>query len=510
MFLPIQFEFSSKVTGEELHDSFIDTSATSIFQLAEILSENDFFGSLEEAKKNFILNDLPNNSKILSFLSHLRVSLDHNGQLCDNVFCEDDDITFEHGFRNYVAILSRAIDSAPGDDSLWPYGRYFLSDIDGNVGAKLINIGLQRNYVQNNFDTEAEEITWKKIIEFHQLNENLRSFGLLLCNFKNQLSEDIGPWYGLFENLSQLASSDDPTVDKVAIRQTAFQIVSKYIALRKNSSDHEKLARDVQTFKERFIFVEEIQQIRLTELDLNLSPQYEWGRVCEVFANFGIPELNLPLSITTKIVEGEFYTPHFGKQGCFDAVAGYNLEMGLFSNATHDRPDFDGVDLAAYLERQPNDDFFCYCDHGNMAGVYGGFVVRTKGFLISHQVVLEEDTRTFDSFNKHISPHLYEEPESILDHVIVLYSEYRSDFWILSTDPSSWDPNKPDDCERLRIPEKYGLVGRWHTHHEIETYNPRSLEEFFSPIYTPRLQAAAKYLDECLRYCLDKSFIGDN
>ena len=519
MFLPIQFEFSSDVTSAELTNSFIDTKSLDVVEIAQTLTEAAFHGTAAEGIAIFqTWGFSKEHSKIWSLLCKPYDSLDIDGKLCDKVFYEDDDINFEHGFRNYVAILSRAINSAPGDDSLWPYGRYFLSDIDGNVGAKLINIGLHWNYMQNNFDGKSEEITWKKIIEFHHLNENLRSFGLLLCNFKDQLNEDHGPWYGLFENLSQLARSDDPTVDKVAIRQTAFQIVSKYIALRKNGSDHEKLADDIQIFKISFYNCEEIQKIRLTDLALDLSPQYEWKKVCQVLGNLGIPELNLPSSITTTIVEDRSYTPHFDEQGCFNSIAGYSLEMGVRNrDARLHESDFMGIDLAAYLEGQPDEDFFCYSEHGNGYSSFAGFVVRTKGLLISHQFGLGSNisvhpfnAQTIDAFNKYLTPHLHEEPESIFDHVIVLYSEYREDFWILSTDPSSWDPNKPDDYERLRIPEKYGLVGRWNTHHEFETYNPRSLEDFFSPIYAPRLQAAAKYLDECLRYCLDMSFIGDD
>lgn len=507
MFLPIRYEFSSEVTSAELSNSFIDTKALDVDEIAQTLTEASFRGTAAGGLAIFeVWGFSKEHLKIWSFLCRPDDSLDRNGELCDRVFYEDDDVTFEHGFGNYVAILSRAINSAPGNDSLWPYGRCFLSDIDGNVGAKLINIRLQRNYMQNNFDTESEEITWKKITEFHQLNENLRSFGLLLCNFKNQLNEDIGPWYGLFENLSQLASSDDPTVDKVAIRQTAFQIVSKYIALRKNGSNHEKLADDIQIFKLRFYNCEEIQKIRLTDLALDLTPKYEWNQVCQALANLGIPELQLPSSITTAIVEGEFYTPHFGEQGCFNGIAGYSLEMGVNNyDATLLKSDFWGIDLTAYLEGQPDGDFFCYSEHSNGYSSFGGFVVRTQGMLISHQVALDRATteypfnaQTFDAFNKYLTPYLHDEPESIFDHVIVLYSEYRRDFWIFSTDPRSWDSNKPADHDRSRIPERYGIVGRWRTPLEDETYTPRPLGQFNSPSYTPRLRAAAQYLESCL------------
>ena len=487
---PIPFMFSSKVTGEELHQSFLNTINVSIFQIAEIWSEEDVYCPPEEA---FLqpFNDLPDGNKYVSFMSRPRVSLDQNNQLCDEVFHE---AKWSDGFQKYVTILSRTINSAPGDDTLWPYGRYNLIEIDGNVGCKFINGGLQHDFcvMQDDSDKNSFEIPWQKILEFHQLNDNIKTFGLLLCNFKDHL--DDGTWYGLLKTITELEESDNPAVDKVAVRQTAFLIVSKYIALRKNSPNHEQLAQDIQKFKDRLNF-EEIRIIKIADLDLNLTPQYEWRRVCNVLANIGIPELKLPASITTTIVEDMFYTPHFGEQGCFDALAGYSLEMGIsfFKPELNDHH-FLGIDLAAYLEGQPDEDFFCYCDEW---GDCGGFVVRTTGLLISHQVFLNNKSQTFEFFNQYMAPYLHEAPESIFDHVIVLYSEYRRDFWILSTDPRSWDSNKPDDDSRLRIPERYGIVGRWKPQDEDQTHN-RSLSHFNSPSYTPRLRAAARYLESCL------------
>lgn len=493
---PIPFMFSSKVTGEELDQSFLNTNNISIFQLADIWSEEDVYCHPEEA---FLqpFNDLPDREMYVSFMSRPRVSLDENSQLCDEVFYED---KWNDGFQKYVAILSRTINSAPGDDTLWPYGRYNLIEIDGNVGAKFINSGLHRDFLfmHDDLDNNSSEISWQKIIEFHQLNDNVKTFGLMLCNFKDHLDDgEHGTWDGLLGTLTELEESDDPAVNKVAIRQTAFQIVSKYIALRKNRPNHEQLAQDIQKFKDRFNF-KEILEIKITDLELNLTPQYEWRRVCNVLANFGIPELKLPDSITTTIVEGMFFTPHFGEQGCFDAIAGYSLDMGIMlRNPMEDPPLSPGIDLTAYLESQPDEDFFCYSDHGNQAGVCGGFVVRTTGLLISHQVFLNNKSQTFEFFNQYMAPCLHEAPESIFDHVIVLYSEYRRDFWILSTDPRSWDSNKPEEHSRFQIPERYGIVGRWKPEDD-QTYTPRPLSQFNAPSYTPRLRAAAQYLESCL------------
>jgi len=265
--------FSSKVTGEELDQSFLNTNNISIFQLADIWSKEDVYCHPKEA---FLrpFNDLPDREMYVSFMSRPRVSLDENNQLCHEVFYED---KWNDGFQKYVAILSRTINSAPGDDTLWPYGRYNLIEIDGNVGAKFANSGLHRNFIfmHDDLDNNSSEIPWQKIIEFHQLNDNVKTFGLLLCNFKDHLDDgEYGTWDGLLRTLTGLEESDDPAVDKVAIRQTAFQIVSKYIALRKNRPDHEQLAQDIQKFKDRLNF-KEILEIKITDLDLNLTPQYE-------------------------------------------------------------------------------------------------------------------------------------------------------------------------------------------------------------------------------------------
>jgi hypothetical protein len=494
---PIPFMFSSKVTGEELHQSFLDTNNLSVFQLAEIWSEEDKYCTPEEASLP-PFDDLPDRDKFVSFMSSPGVHLDKNNQLCEMVFYEP---KWSDGFQKYVAILSRTINSAPGDDTHWPYGRYHLREIDGNVGGKFVGGGLQHdfNFSQDHSDRHASEIPWQELFEFHSLNDSLKTFGMLLCNFKDQLDDgSLGTWDGLLKTITELEESDNSAVDKVAVRQTAFHIVNNYITLRKNSVEHEQLAQEIQKFKSRMNF-DEILNIKNSDFGLNLSPEYEWRRVCNALANIGIPELKLPPSITSMIVEDKFCTPHFGENGCFNDIAGYSLEMGIEHHAPRvNDSEFFGLDLPAYLERKPDEDFFCYSEHSNGFRAFGGFVVRTTGLLVSHQVVLENKSQTFDLFNEYMAPYLLEEPESLFDHVIVLYSEYRGDFWILSTDPRSWDSGKPDEHGRLRIPEQYGIVGRWGSQDEDQEYNPRLLNHFDSPSYTPRLRAAAKYLESCL------------
>ena len=225
-----------------------------------------------------------------------------------------------------------------------------------------------------------------------------------------------------------------------------------------------------------------------------------WDLWSESLLSNNMQPPELPSSITSRIVRGKFWTKHFGPRGCFNPLAGHSLQLGIdlakSQDETPDESSFHGIDLTAYLEGQPDEDFFCYSDHGNQAGAYGGVVVRTTGLLISHQVSLD-DQINFDIFNKYLAPHLNKAPDSIFDHVIVLFSEYRQYAWILSTDPRSWDPNTPNEG-KLEMPEGYGIVGSWWNQSEDKTYTPRLLKQFNSPSYTPRLRAAAQYLESCL------------
>lgn len=525
----IPFVITSNVTYKELDESFINTRNVETVKIADFISRETFYetevtNEVWDKVLDLITTHFPeigsNDKKYLSYLiKPLNRDFLDSFQVWDEIFNGKIE-----GFQKYTAILSHIVDSVPGHDSLWPYGRYSLNEVehglynkvignmeggssfDNEIVDRLISMDQEKSLPEySEGQDHLLEIPWRKIYKFYHLNDTIKTFGLLLCNFKDTLDENFGPWNKLFNLIIGLDKSHNPAVNKVAVRQTAFQIVSKYIALRKNGFDHEKLADDIQIFKLRFFNFEEIQKIRLTDLALDLTPQYEWNHVCKALANIGIPELQLPSSITTAIVEGEFYTPHFGEQGCFNGIAGYSLEMGVRNrNERLHESDFMGIDLAAYLEGQPDEDFFCYSEHGNGYSSFAGFVVRTKGLLISHQFGLGSNisvhpfnAQTIDAFNKYLTPHLHDEPESIFDHVIVIFSEYRQYAWILSTDPRSWDPNTPNEGE-LKIPEGYGIVGSWWNQSEDQTYTPQPLGQFNSPIYTPRLRAAAQYLESCL------------
>jgi hypothetical protein len=98
--------------------------------------------------------------------------------------------------------------------------------------------------------------------ELHQLYDNLRLFGLNLCNFKDPLSEEIGAWPGFFEVITSLEKSDHPLVDKIAIKNVVLEVVNKYLKLRKHSiRRQEGVINDLMVFKQHFRSYEEIQSI---------------------------------------------------------------------------------------------------------------------------------------------------------------------------------------------------------------------------------------------------------
>ena len=253
----IPFMFSSVVTAEELDESFIDTSHLSIYGFAVLWSEADLQASPEEAEKLLRFDELEDGCKYISFLSRPLVPLDADSDFFNQVFLVDHKY-LQSGLLNYVAMLSRMINSAPGGDSNWPYGRYFLREIDGNCGAKLINIGLRLPFQ----DTDEHNQEKWGVPELHQLYDNLRLFGLNLCNFKDPLSEEIGAWPGFFEVITSLEKSDHPLVDKIAIKNVVLEVVNKYLNLRKFSSRrHAGVISDLMVFKQHFRSYEEIQSI---------------------------------------------------------------------------------------------------------------------------------------------------------------------------------------------------------------------------------------------------------
>lgn len=284
-----------------------------------------------------------------------------------------------------------------------------------------------------------------------------------------ELPEGAFPAYQFFsENNDEYSSVENMTLK----RQTAFILASQ--ALPDSYLSHFEKQKDVNDPE---IF------------------ETGWEQCCRVFREIDMPILDLPKSITSSISADCFWTEHFTEAGCLNPIAGYGLEFGyldkdILSNAS--------ISLKDYIDLWPSiPDYFSWSDNTNQAGTCGGFVVRTSGLLVSQQWFFgDQNDRYINAFNHLISPLLETEPENEFDHVIVVYSAYRYDAYIASTDPRSWDPLTPSDRLLLPLPSGYGLVGNWR---ETEgEYSPPPLSTFKSNLYTPKLRSVSQYLEECL------------
>ena len=206
--------------------------------------------------------------------------------------------------------------------------------------------------------------------------------------------------------------------------------------------------------------------------------------------------LNLPKSITNDIVNGQYWTSHFGEDGCLAPIAGYGLEFGF--DGKEPKP-AERIGLREYVELWPSiPDYFSWWDRTNQAGTCGGFVVRSMGLLISQQWAFPHQNDPYiQIFNSYIAPLLPAEPTNEFDRVIVVFSTYRKRAYIASTDPRSWNLSTPNRNVHLPLPVGYGLVGNWRS--SESDYEAPPLRSFNSDMYTPLLRAAAQYLEECLR-----------
>ena len=224
--------------------------------------------------------------------------------------------------------------------------------------------------------------------------------------------------------------------------------------------------------------------------DLNLKSS--WAKWVEVFNSIEMPILELPSSITDSISdEGPWTKSFFGESGCWNEAAGYDLEIGGKDGSSS---------LKDYVERFPSlEHYFTWYDRSNGYNTFGGFLVRCDGLLVSQTWTFGNKENNFfvRNFNEHLAPMLTAQPQSHFDRIIVVYSDFNGYSYLASTDPRSWE----QDTQAIRLsgslPDGYGWVATFNT---TTDYARGSLESFESDIYTPRLQAAARYLARCIEH----------
>lgn len=274
----MKFEFSSKITQEEMDRCFLPFTHDFVTTVMEKLKMNAFQGSPAEALSYFrecgLELGIDQSTQLSSLLSSPFESLDADAQLCTKVFY--DGIESLVGLQNYVAILDDTIFSAPNNDGLWPYGRFPLTQIDGNVGAKLIhNVAnsLHRNRLFDSEDGERERHYFKASVAI----SSLRSFGSMLCNFADTMSRSSVSshvWEGFWEAITVLKTSKHPGIDQIVLKRTIIEIVDKYTKLRRVNPDTSQLREDISYLQGMFPDYEEIRSLN-TLLSSTEDPGHE-------------------------------------------------------------------------------------------------------------------------------------------------------------------------------------------------------------------------------------------
>jgi hypothetical protein len=296
-----------------------------------------------------------------------------------------------------------------------------------------------------------------------------------------ELSEGAYPAYQFFSEKNDEYSSEENMLLK---QQTVFILASQ--ALPDSYLTH----------------IEEQKDVNHSEI-----VETGWEQCCRVFEEINMPILDLPPEITKNIAPGCLWTDHFGSDGVLDPIAGYGLEFGRNEERSSSN---DPISLADYLNLPSAvPEYFAWWDRSNGYNTCGGFVTRSWGLFVSQQWFFGENNHQYIKvFNSYLAPYLQSEPESEFDHVIVVYSAYREDAYIASTDPRSWDHRTPSERLLLPLPEGYGLVGNWRAHDA--DYVARQLSSFDSDLYMPRLRAATRYLEECLKLGREQLGISDS
>lgn len=261
----MKFEFSSKITQEEMNRCFLPFTNEFVSNVMESLERHEFRGHPAEALTYFrecgLELGIDQSTQLTSLLSSPFESLDTDAQLCAKVFYNG--IEPLVGLQNYVAILDDTIFSAPNNDGLWPYGRFPLTQIDGNVGAKLIHNVANSLHFDRLFDSEDGERK-RHYFRASVAISSLRSFGSMLCNFADTMSRSSVSshvWEGFWEAITFLKTSKHPGIDQIVLKRTIIEIVDKYTKLRRVNPDTSQLREDITHLQGMFPDYEEIQSL---------------------------------------------------------------------------------------------------------------------------------------------------------------------------------------------------------------------------------------------------------
>jgi hypothetical protein len=263
----MKFEYSSNVTREEMDRCFLPFTNEFVSNVMESLERREFRGHPADALTYFrecgLELGIDQSTQLTSLLSSPFESLDTDAQLCAKVFYNG--IEPLVGLQNYVAILDDTIFSAPNNDGLWPYGRFPLTQIDGNVGAKLIHNVANSLHFDRLFDSENGERE-RHYFRASVAISSLRSFGSMLCNFADTMSRSSVSshvWEGFWEAITFFNTSKHPGIDQIVLKRTIIEIVDKYTKLRRVNPDTSQLREDISYLQDMFPDYEEIRSLNI-------------------------------------------------------------------------------------------------------------------------------------------------------------------------------------------------------------------------------------------------------
>lgn len=192
--------------------------------------------------------------------------------------------------------------------------------------------------------------------------------------------------------------------------------------------------------------------------------------------------------MTERMLEGldldGMCTRHFGdgEEQWFYGAA-YGLEFGMKD-----------ASLEKYWETPSRWDAFEYFERSNGYSTSCGLVVSTGGVFFNQQCSLDELNHCMNAYNKFMFPVIEETPT--IPGVMVVFSSYRNDAYIISAEPSTWDEYAPQNRILGPIPAEMDIVGVWRGY-DPRRYTPPSLDEL-AGAQNPFVSAAARYMRECL------------
>ena len=137
---------------------------------------------------------------------------------------------------------------------------------------------------------------------------------------------------------------------------------------------------------------------------------------------------------------------------------------------------------------------FAYAERSNGYSTFMSFLVREWGVFLSQQMFDGTWNAATRAYNTHMAPII--EPGHD-DGIMVIFSEFRGDAYIVSTIEESWDEYAPHSRVLEPVPAGFGIVGVW-SGYEENRYMPRPLDEIIRNNYSNRITAAARYLRDCL------------